>query len=136
MTRDIKFRAWDESRKEWSQQSFAIDQQGDIHMWREIGNGPTYAYGRSDLKPIICQYTGLKDKNGTECYEDDLIKIDGAVYHVVWQGVPNGAGFYLGIYKGSAVTSLQMYRVPDGVIVGNVYENPDLLAAPAEEAMQ
>lgn len=115
--KDIKFRAWDNT---------------DQKMLKNVGFHPHIAEHHEDgsftLTPsidrwILMQFTGLLDKNGKECYEDDLIEIHGSTFHVIWNGPPNGAGFYLGLYKGSAVTALQMYRVPDGEIVGNVYEN-------------
>lgn len=40
-------------------------------------------------------------------------------FRVVWGDAPNMAGFCLAIYKGSSM-SLQMYRVPDGEIIGSI----------------
>ncbi len=74
----------------------------------------------------LMQFTGLKDKNGAEIFEGDILQIDGyeSAYPVEW----SDSVFYTTHYSDFSplykVMECDGYRIK---IIGNIYENPELL---------
>ena len=83
----------------------------------------------------IGQYTGLKDKNGKEIYEGDILKtyvetgIDSywKTCKVVWNKM--GGAFILKARTNDEKSWYSLSKIPAGEleIIGNIYENPELL---------
>lgn len=117
--REIKFRAWD-GKKMFNVDVLAISKCG----W----SCPDYGYKGVSLafQPSIkvMQCTGLKDKNGVEIYEGDI-----------WKSSENGieeigvVGYYGCAFrvKYGDMSDLLGLAIRYGEVVGNIYENPDLL---------
>jgi len=108
--REIKFRA----RYRITEKGFVYFSLDDL-LHREGVMFP------EDLAEIM-QFTGLRDKNGTEVYEGDLIKDTvGDIREIKY--VSNG--FWLSYPNGGHYIPLEEFME----VVGNVYENPSLLQA-------
>ena len=125
--REIKFRAWD-----------GIEML-DIYQIQTRASGIAVYYlkggffnGRRLTKidnPLLMQYTGLKDKNGNDVYEGDLLHNDDPEYGV---GVIEFSSKYNGWilndnYDETGADDLTVILNNDYKIIGNIYENPELL---------
>lgn len=108
--REIKFRAWDGTNMELPIYDVSIQ------------------YGNKKLM----QYTGLKDKNGVEIYEGDIIKFssngygNGKAMVVEWDKEFAGfLPFAEQIFQ--AADSYSEWEIESTKVIGNIYENPELL---------
>lgn len=119
MKREIKFRAWDKLVKKMVQ-----PRDGDFIGWHSPTNWKE-CYE-------IMQYTGLKDKNGNEIYEGDILNvIEKQDYskkkeykgHVVFSDTAMFA-VKVGV-KDMNIKALMDYHLIE--IIGNIYDNPDLI---------
>lgn len=131
MNREIKFRVWDI----------------ELHMWiNNIGMGKNNTLCKGTEKRFaVMQYIGLKDKNGNEIYEGDILCND--EYQTwEWRGVVKfshgvfGAEWLSNVKSQSMVGSwgqkhnirtLDDDIVERQIIIGNIYENPELLSEPS-----
>lgn len=131
--REIKFRAWDKERKLMIpfDSPFICDEYSCIcwgsSEYKGIGKLPG-AYNQGwDEEALndryqLMQYTGLKDKNGKEIYEGDIVNCYGGEYYQgSWE---HNATFPI---NNMINDCFMMGESENIVIVGNVYENPELL---------
>lgn len=92
---------------------------------------PNEMYCERDFDEVeLMQSTGLFDKNGKEIYEDDIVRItltDGFRYVV---GEDGAVKYKLGafyILNGLDEYLISDFHIDDIEVVGNIYENPELL---------
>jgi uncharacterized phage protein (TIGR01671 family) len=102
--REIKFRAWDKA---------------DLLM---MDNLSTH---RMDNTIVVMQFTGLKDKNGKEIYEGDIITDHETCNFLV----AYDKGCFFSDAHGDKQDRTLLYNHTFMEVIGNVYENGELLDA-------
>ena len=101
MMRDIKFRAWDGEDMIYFDLALVNDESP---LW----------FSNTVEEGDVMQYTGLKDKNEKEVWEGDIVKHEGKVMVVPFA-------------PGHVLISKEGAENLDVFVVGNIFENPNLL---------
>ena len=126
MQREIKFRVWDDTAKWWLGHESLSPSGSDPSKleWTTGSGGMGYLGGEHTL--MRSQYTGLKDKNGKEIYEDDIVLVYGDPLSGRTIMFEKG-GFCVKCHHKFDVDRLVSYFASDEIeVIGNVYENADI----------
>ena len=132
--REIKFRAWDKIQK-WMTGVVCLNMGTwvDVVLIQPKVEKATYNQVTENVE--LMQYTGLKDKNGKEIYEGDIIKgrdTDCKEYpyiiDVKWDKKLSGWS-PLDSYTTNGVNDREdgYFDISFCEVIGNIYENPELL---------
>jgi uncharacterized phage protein (TIGR01671 family) len=134
--RTIKFRAWDKKNNCWADLNELSD-WGSASFTAVIGMGnEQYPYRtfkiENDNQYEIQQFTGLLDKkgNGKEVYGSDLLRDlpNGKEPRVIWEVFFDDAYLDWRVKSIDGEMSLAQYaRGSNFEVIGNIYENPELL---------
>lgn len=121
-TRKIKFRGWSKKHNKLGN----VEQINfknktllfDFEFYKHI-IADNYYFGFEEVE--LMQYTGLKDTKDVEIYEGDIVEYSDELYEIKWMF----SGFYLHDPKGGFIELAECDECCE--VVGNIYENPELL---------
>lgn len=123
----IKFRAWLKESKEMKIVS-------ELNMWNlghvyTVDEDGVHDITKGSNEYILLQYTGLKDKNGVEIYDGDILETDKGyiqkVEHIT--ETIDGTTYVSGFYAWDEEKHTWMAIDNTDKIIGNIYENADVL---------
>lgn len=138
MSRDIKFRAWDKKRElMFGLEAPILDTEyGGIFLASDSLSHPPNSLRAADDEDLeLMQYTGLKDKNGAEIFEGDVVKVWNYNSAASRLEIPEiytveygrNAAFLLhnnGVWPWCGFDAIGLCKYE---VIGNVWENPELL---------
>ena len=117
MNREIRFRAWNEEEKtmvDLEKITPLALSDGMNTQLSIMGGGGVFIPFLPNFK--IMQFTGLKDKNGIDIYEGDVIKdCDDGYSSIVW------------MFNGWRRSDHDEFDGIEDEVIGNIHENPELL---------
>lgn len=132
MNREIKFRAWDNINKSWLSENELVIYKGKV-LCNIVDSKKNWQEELGFMEGIhLQQYTGLIDKHGKDIFEGDIVtfKINGVpqrsfydenINREIWFDTER-SGFHIGRF-----TSLLRSDEPHIEVIGNIWENPELL---------
>jgi len=142
--RQIKFRAWDEDKKEITKSFNFFDVEGDggygdiYNPKLDFDNSISVYQLHDENLFILMQFTGLCDKNGKEIYEGDILEIKNYEKGFGWTTRKAFVFFEDGCFKidnnnywnplvAHVIGEDTDYKGWTAKVIGNIYENPELI---------
>lgn len=134
--REIKFRAWD---KEKNKMYYSLTLYPSCQIVVDddsvgILKSTSVKFPLNPGEFELMQYTGLKDKNGREIYEGDIVQWGHLSHGYIKSVIEFVAGIFQQYPQTAGVISSSLNQIVlNCEVVGNIYENPEILKAGATD---
>jgi len=122
--RILKFRAWDARCRDMAYFGLGEDHFGTLDM----DTNEFYTLNLGDNPPVM-QFTGLLDMDGKEIYEGDIVMVINYLNGKPWTGHvhPCAVESVPGGFELKDHWHHESLRSSELEVIGNIYENPDML---------
>ena len=79
------------------------------------------------LTETLCQYIGLKDKNGKRIWENDIVRIEESIDEGIGNIEFYGGMWYVDGKPSNSLYDIAEYDDADVEVIGNIFDNPELM---------
>lgn len=135
--REIKFRIWAKNENKMVYPNkYVIDLNWfGVTSETYLDDSSASEYPIESKNYNLMQYTGLKDKNGVEIYEGDILTVgENLICEIIYigenieeYGDEIHCSFHAKIFKHNKIIPIDSYLKNNCIIIRNIYENPELL---------
>jgi uncharacterized phage protein (TIGR01671 family) len=132
--REIKCRAWDKSEEkmlysneQYYDYDFRCDENGNLLCYSNCSYADTFGYEHDEWIKLdnIMQYVGLRDGKLHEIYEGDIIK---GLNRITDNDIPHRVIFHNGCFMFGNWNAHEYFNKHQFIeIIGNIFENPELM---------
>ncbi len=119
----IKFRAWNQIDSEYINEINAVMSLDGSHIWWDINDSGEMKYEDDPGNYKLEQFTGLKDVNGKDIYEGDIVEVTSQYWGML------GNRYEVKFEQGAFYVKYGLLSEisPSISVIGNVHEKPELL---------
>ena len=115
---EIKIRVWDkEENRMISGDRFAFEEYAPLND----------LFNNNSKRFDFMLYTGYKDINDVEIYEGDIVETTRGLNHIIGAVIYRKASWYIQSKEGYNVRLISIFSTAENKIIGNMYENKELL---------